>query len=246
MRKGLLKPKYRSTDRRLIEEMRSRTAVANALLSARLALGLSQADLAFRAVTKQSRISEIEGMTGNPRFETLDRVSRVVGLMITLVPREPQLHPRNATGWEQPARAVPFPIWSTMAPLNLIGVAVVVDPDFGDRLAVLAKRMSVWIADTPANLRSVERVIAVHADADLTTFKVDPSRTREQWCAKELDMIDLHHGQYSRTPPYSLLEIHGAEPTHELCGALAARGFERVVRIEGGFHVTRPDVGPAA
>jgi transcriptional regulator with XRE-family HTH domain len=93
MRKGLLKPKYSSTDRRLIEEMRSRTAVANALLSARLALGYSQADLAFRAVTTQSRISEIEGMTGNPRFETLDRVSRAVGLMIALVPREPRRAP---------------------------------------------------------------------------------------------------------------------------------------------------------
>jgi len=98
MRKGLLKPAYSSTDRRLVEEMRSGIAVANALLSARLALGYSQADLASRAVTKQSRISEIEAMTGNPRFDTLDRVSRAVGLMITLVPREPLPPPKNATG----------------------------------------------------------------------------------------------------------------------------------------------------
>jgi transcriptional regulator with XRE-family HTH domain len=91
MRKSLLDPGYPSTDRRRVEEMRSGIAVANALLSARLALGYSQADLAFWAVTTQSRISEIEGMTGNPRFGTLDRVSRAVGLMITLVPREPLL-----------------------------------------------------------------------------------------------------------------------------------------------------------
>jgi transcriptional regulator with XRE-family HTH domain len=103
MRKGLLTPQYSTTDRRLLEEMASGIAVANALLSARLALGLSQGDLAFRAVTTQSRISEIEGMTGNPRFGTLDRVSRAVGLMITLVPREP------ASGTRETSRQGTFP-----------------------------------------------------------------------------------------------------------------------------------------
>ena len=32
-------------------------------------------------------MSEIEAMSGNPRFETLDRISRAVGLMVTLAPR---------------------------------------------------------------------------------------------------------------------------------------------------------------
>lgn len=95
-RTGLLNPNYADADLTLLEEMRSGLAVANALLSARLALGLTQADLARRVGTKQSRISEIEGMTGNPRFETLDRVSRAVGLMITLVPREPLPSSKNA------------------------------------------------------------------------------------------------------------------------------------------------------
>ncbi len=97
-RTGLLKANYSGADLALVEGMRSGLAVANALHSARLALGLSQADLALQAGTKQSRISEIEGMTGNPRFDTLDRVSRAVGLMITLVPREPVPPPKNATG----------------------------------------------------------------------------------------------------------------------------------------------------
>lgn len=96
-RTGLLNPNYSGADLALLDEMRSGLAVANALLSARLALGLSQADLARQAGTKQSRISEIEGMTGNPRFDTLDRVSRAVGLMITLVPREPLAAPKDST-----------------------------------------------------------------------------------------------------------------------------------------------------
>jgi transcriptional regulator with XRE-family HTH domain len=84
----LLKPRYDSADLALLDEMRSRLAVANALLSARLGLGLSQAALAVKAGTKQSRVSEIEAMNGNPRFDTLDRISRAAGLTIALLPRE--------------------------------------------------------------------------------------------------------------------------------------------------------------
>lgn len=84
----LLEPRYSSADLALLELMRSRLNVANALLDARLGLGLTQEQLANAAGTKQSRVSEIEAMKGNVRLDTLDRVSRAVGLMIELVPRE--------------------------------------------------------------------------------------------------------------------------------------------------------------
>jgi transcriptional regulator with XRE-family HTH domain len=67
--------------------MRSHITVATTLLKHRLDLGYSQEELGRAAGTKQSRISEIEASKGNPRFDTLDRIASVLGLMIALVPR---------------------------------------------------------------------------------------------------------------------------------------------------------------
>lgn len=74
-------------EREIVEELRSRANVANAIARARIKLGLSQHEVGARAGTKQSRISELEGLQGNVRFDTLDRVAQVLGLMIDLVPR---------------------------------------------------------------------------------------------------------------------------------------------------------------
>lgn len=81
----LLEYTYRPTES--AEEVRSRANVARALVDARASLGLSQAEVGERAGTKQSRVSEIESLRGNPRFDTLDRIARVLGLMVALVPR---------------------------------------------------------------------------------------------------------------------------------------------------------------
>lgn len=83
----LLEPRYDQANQVRLEDLRSRVNVARALLAARVSHGLTQAELGKAAGTKQSRVSEIEAMKGNPRFDTLDRVSREVGLMVALVPR---------------------------------------------------------------------------------------------------------------------------------------------------------------
>lgn len=69
------------------DEILSHINVARMILSTRLDQGLTQEELGRAAGTKQSRISEIEALKGNPRFDTLDRIAKVLGLMIALVPR---------------------------------------------------------------------------------------------------------------------------------------------------------------
>ena len=73
--------------RRARESLRSRINVARALLLARLDRGWTQKELADRVGTRQSRISELESVNGNPRFETLDRSARALGLEVRLVDR---------------------------------------------------------------------------------------------------------------------------------------------------------------
>lgn len=78
---------YSTSELAQLDELRSRVNVAKSIASARIDRGLTQDELGRMAGTKQSRISEVESMGGNPRFDTLDRISRALGLMVMLVPR---------------------------------------------------------------------------------------------------------------------------------------------------------------
>jgi transcriptional regulator with XRE-family HTH domain len=95
----LLRPEYTDQERGLLSELQSYINVSRALLHNRLSQGLTQDELGRAAGTKQSRISELEAMRGNPRFDTLDRIARVLDLVIDLVPRR-QIQP-VATGFRQ-------------------------------------------------------------------------------------------------------------------------------------------------
>jgi hypothetical protein len=120
-------------------------------------------------------------------------------------------------------------------------VIVVVDPDFGERLADLPRGVPVWIVDTAAN-RSVanrlwkERPGESHLTG-ITTFR--GGRTAEADLVDELSIIDLHHGTYSADPPYSELEVYGAAETSDIRSALGKIGFEVTERTDTGFRATR-------
>ena len=121
-------------------------------------------------------------------------------------------------------------------------VAIVVDPEFGERLLSLAEETPVWIADTPAN-RSVAEALWSSTGAgvarNVTTFKVDPGKTGEDWCLNILSQVDLHHGHYSQSSAYSALDVIGAHLTPELRDALAEYGLTSCAERSGGFRATR-------
>jgi len=118
-------------------------------------------------------------------------------------------------------------------------VGVVVDPDFGDRLLNLAPRMPIWVAATPPNRAAAERVWATLPGSGVTTFTVDPAGTPETCCIAELETIDLHHGEYSQNPPYSVLEIFGTEVTPGLWRELDALGFGDIAQVSNRIHARR-------
>lgn len=64
--------------------LRGRIGIAKAIIDARLQRQWTQQDLATAAGTKQSRISDLEGVRGNPTLETIERVSAVLGLEFIL------------------------------------------------------------------------------------------------------------------------------------------------------------------
>jgi transcriptional regulator with XRE-family HTH domain len=70
-----------------VERLRSRMNVGRLIARWRMRRRLTQDQLARLAGTKQSRISELESLNGNVRFDTLDRISRALGLEVTLQER---------------------------------------------------------------------------------------------------------------------------------------------------------------
>ena len=68
------------------ERLRSRVAIARAIIEARLQRGWTQSELAEAAETKQSRVSELESTRGNPTLETIDRVANALELELSLRP----------------------------------------------------------------------------------------------------------------------------------------------------------------
>jgi hypothetical protein len=120
------------------------------------------------------------------------------------------------------------------------------DPEFGDRLIALSRRLHVWIVATPANQAVAERIWRADGggsslERGVTTFPSDPGVPRDELASRYLDTIEDHHGPYSHTPPWTVLEVFGAPPTAELSAALGDLGFSRVEPTSDGFVATRTE-----
>jgi hypothetical protein len=123
-------------------------------------------------------------------------------------------------------------------------VTMVLDPNFGQKLEAFAIHSHVWAIDTPANLTIAEKYWQNNPEhkpeTGITTFHVHENETAAEACLRILDVIDLHHGEYSSTPPYSALEIIGLSVLSEqIKSALEGLGFEAFERTAEGFQSTR-------
>jgi hypothetical protein len=122
-------------------------------------------------------------------------------------------------------------------------VTLVLDPDYGDKLPSLAAVGHVWIIDTPANRAAASAYWAQHPnhqiESGITTFKSSGNESRLENCLNILETIDLHHKQYSSSPPYSVLEIIGLSLTNEVKSSIEDLGFGTFETTVEGFRATR-------
>jgi hypothetical protein len=109
-------------------------------------------------------------------------------------------------------------------------VAIVIEPDFGDRLVPLSRRLHVWVCDTPAKRAAAHTIWGDDPIYDLesgvTIFEFAPDASRPEVIAAVLDDVDLHHGEFSHDPPWSVIEVIGCSPTESLSAAFAAFGAQ--------------------
>lgn len=122
-------------------------------------------------------------------------------------------------------------------------VGLVLDPQFGEKLVSLNSQIHVWIVDTPANQNIIQQIWAKHStpsiERGITTFKVLPESSAEERCLGILSSIDLHHGEYSHNPPYSILEVIGLHFKDELKSRFIELGFDRFELTNEGFRAIK-------
>lgn len=86
-----------------------------------------------------------------------------------------------------------------MARINEL-VALVVDPECGERIREIAARMPAWVVDTPTNRSAVTalREEAASGYASLTTFRSAPGETPEELCIQILSTSTSTRASYRR------------------------------------------------
>ena len=123
-------------------------------------------------------------------------------------------------------------------------VYLVVDREFGEKLAELERSVPVWIVDTPANKPVAQRVWNERPNeghlTGVTTFNDLNTLSPEEMLLGHLDTIELHHGVYSADPPYTVLEVVGTELTDNAKRVLSEYGFDKFQITSTGFVTSRP------
>jgi hypothetical protein len=126
-------------------------------------------------------------------------------------------------------------------------VSIIVDPEFGNRLQIVANETPVWIVDSPLNKSAAEDLWKSHRKQSyldgVTTFHVEPNSTPEKWCANIIGTVDEHHGEYSHDPPYSIVEVIGVKLTTRLRHAFEECGLNEFVETTEGFEAKGSTVG---
>jgi hypothetical protein len=123
-------------------------------------------------------------------------------------------------------------------------VYVVVDREFGERLAAIEPGAPVWIVNTPTNKAVAQRLWKERPQDNhltgITTFDSNDSSSPDDILLGELNTIDLHHGSYSADPPYTLLEVIGTPLSATIENEMSAYGFNEFESNSAGFTAKRP------
>lgn len=122
-------------------------------------------------------------------------------------------------------------------------VCIVVDREFGKRLAEIDRGTPVWIVDTPTNKPVAQRLWRERLNdshlTSITTFTDTESGAPEDLLLAQISTIDLHHGSYSASPPYTMIEVFGTPLTSRVKSGLSQFGFREFRDTPRGFAAVR-------
>lgn len=122
-------------------------------------------------------------------------------------------------------------------------VYLILDPQFGDKIASLPTGTPAWIIMSKMNEPFIRRWWAENRESSLesgiTGFLEQP--LTDSYFASQLDNIELHHGPYSEVPPFRSLKVLGMRLTDQARQELLAFGFEEISETDEGFVAMRTE-----
>ena len=122
-------------------------------------------------------------------------------------------------------------------------VYVVVEREFGERLADLERGVPVWIVDTPTNKPVAQRFWNERPDEDhltgITTFNDRDTLSTAELLLGQLDTIDLHHGCHSADPSYTVIQVFGTQLIPDVKNVLSEYGFNSFRSTPTGFTASK-------
>ncbi len=129
-------------------------------------------------------------------------------------------------------------------------VGIVLDENFGGDLMLLARRMHVWVVESPTNTQVARDFLELPLsstddplDSGITTFKARGESLWERLAAVAED-VDEHHGEYAHTPAWTVLEIYGLDEPGAHRARLDEYGVTEIKRTELGLEARRSVRGP--
>ena len=137
-------------------------------------------------------------------------------------------------------------------------VGLVVDRNFGHRIAPLARSFHVWIIESPGNTPFIKQFWDSEqqvAGCDpltvgITPFAADDKESSEEACARIAGDVDEHHGEFAQDPPWSEIEVFGIKLNTTLREVFQAIGATTFESTQDGFICrragSRPSRPPAA
>ena len=125
-----------------------------------------------------------------------------------------------------------------------LGVFIVLDQSFGDRLLPLLRQAPVWLIDSSENQLAAEERWKQDPSNNflegVTLFQANTSSSLEDVLISELPTIEEHHGGASEPVHYRILDVIGIEHSPGLAAALFQYSFADIKITPDGFRATRP------
>ena len=116
-------------------------------------------------------------------------------------------------------------------------VAIVLDRQFADRLRLL-DAPDIWVIRSPANTAVTDHLRVAGFTSRVTTF-ADYLEPEAEAFDELLRTVDLHHGEFSQSPPYDRLEVYGLAFDDAAQEALGGIGFAVEALTASGFTARR-------
>lgn len=131
----------------------------------------------------------------------------------------------------------------------MINLIVVVDPNYGDRIATAAQAAPVWAVDTLTNKTACERAWTAHRATDhqqrgaVTCYEAADSGDRLANLLNILRGLEEHHGEicdnHFAFPTGFVLRVFDLAPNETVTTALRELGFSSFVGMADGFDACK-------